>query len=382
MLTRRRVLRGALPVAAVGVVAGGLGYRAIMAGREVAHAGDAIYVLSNTEAEVLALDPLTGALAHRIETETPPTRIAFGAGEGRVFAADPGPRTLWTLDGREGRVVAEEALDLEPSLLATSPEGTVLALLDWGEGLLELRDGGRTRLSGFEGAHDLRFSEDGARLFVSFIDRPEIWSVDIAGGAVGHRIGLEGTTGLDHMIRTIDGRLGLGVTPAGVSDSVFPIDLEAGEALAPLRVEAPIHRASTDAFGRYIFLPHLFDGVVEVMDVRQREIVARPVFDGPVTSLAPGFLGASMIAVSAESRSVVEMDLRDFSVISRLVLPGVPAGVAAHEETGRLFLPIPDADAVAMVETRGAALAQKLLRLPGLAPVQAFGAGALAFCHG
>ncbi len=383
LLTRRGLMLAGVPALGLTALAGAGAWRLMADGPETSPIGKAVFLLSETEPEVLVLNAYSGALERSIGLKAAPTRLVIAESPDRIVAADPGTRLLWQMKPEAETALPALELDIEPLLLSASPGGGVLAVLDWGLGVLDLRSGaGARRMTGMEGAHDLRFSHDGALLFVAFIDRSEIWKIEVATGEVMQRIELPDAPGIDHMIRTIDGALGLAVAPPGLTEAVFPVDLMAGEALAPLPVAAPIRRAATDAFGRYIFLPHLFDGMVEVMDVRRREIIARPVFSAPVTGLLPGFLGATMVALSAETGDVTELDLDTFAITSQIRLPGIPGGAAAHEPSGRIFAPMPEIDGVAMIETRGARLSQKMLGLPGKRPIQAFAKGALSFCHG
>ena len=163
------------------------------------------------------------------------------------------------------------------------------------------------------------------------------------------------------------------------------IDMISDENLGPLQLPAPASRAYFDSFGRYIFLTSAWDGRVWVFDVRKRKIIETLSFDGPITGIAPGFLGMTVWLLSAEAATVWGVNLEDFKTIeTTFVLESGPFTITSHDQTGKVFVSIEEEMRIISFDTQvlaGTETRMNVITLPDRMPMLVVAAGALAFCQ-
>lgn len=349
---------------------------------------DNLYVLNGGEPELLIINAKQDRLCGIVKLDSIPDSVLVAQQVGRIILSDSASRQIWLVDPATKLISNRLQLKIEPSLLAVSPDSESMVVADWGEGIVEfytLPGGQKTgETKGLAGAHDLRFGADGSLLYVSLADQPEIALINTGSKRLEKIIELPERYGIDHMSRTPDGRLGIAVPPPSEHHRIYLIDLENEEAIAPLELAYPPFRAFSSLYGRYIFLPSSWGGEMPVFSVSKREIIKQLNLRGPVTDIVPGFFGSTIYALSTDARMVWGIDMDTLEIIDEINLPGEPSGMAVHEATGKVYIPIEERSVVAVIDTRisrSNAMRYHEIKLPGKLPTSITTTGSLSFCH-
>jgi YVTN family beta-propeller protein len=189
--------------------------------------------------------------------------------------------------------------------------------------------------------------------------RPEIWGVSTGGGyvwvldAAGDRVVARITVGASPFALDFspDGRTAF-VTASG-ADTVFAIDCASRQIVARAHTgQRPLlARAAPD--GKSVLVLNHDDATLQVFDAATLGLRATiPVADGPEEFLiqqTPESETAFVAAAASAQISVV--DLRANLLLTNLPLPGKPAGMFLKPDGGELYITVPEAHVLAIVNT-------------------------------
>lgn len=350
---------------------------------------DYVYVVSGTDPEIILVHIERERVQATIKLPHIPTGVIVAEQLSLLIATDPATKHLWLLDPAKRVMLKELKLDIEPTLIALHPDEESVAIADWTSGIVEiysLPDAKLLgRIEGLQSAHELRFSPNGKKLYVSLTDKPEISVLDLENYSITKRIQMGGTKGIEQLVMSATSPFALAVPIPSDEAEVYMIDLDSDELIGTMDLDEAISRAFTDAFGKYIFLASVESGLVQVFDVRSREIVREIEFTAPISSITSGFLGTIFYALSAEEKTAWGLDLETFSVIDKIKLPGLePDTMITDEQSGKIFITIEDEMEIVIVDTRvpkGKRPAMRLMWVPDKMPMQVVVPGALAFCR-
>lgn len=272
---------------------------------------DYIFVVDGEEPEIAIIGAARNNRLGHVTLPDVPAALLVSEKDKMLVATDTLNDRIWFADPKKRKVIKEIQLTIKPHLIAIDPDEEYLAVADWNKGVVQfisLPDGKVAgRVEGLVGAHELRFNTSTTAevlLYVSISDRPEVVVIDPLDMQITNRLQLEGKHGIIQTAISATIQFAIAVPVPSKEAIVHLIDMKTNEYLGPLTLPAPVSRAYFDSFGRYIFLPSAWDGRVWVFDVRRREIVKTLEFDGPVTGIAPGFLGMSVWMLSAETATV------------------------------------------------------------------------------
>lgn len=353
---------------------------------------DYVFAVDGEEPEIVIINADKSRKQGYIELDDVPAALLVDEKNALVIASDVVGDRLWFADPAKRQVVKEIQLSIKPHLMAIDPDEEYLVVADWMEGVVEFISlpGGEVlgRIEGLKGAHELRFNTSVTgvvSLYVSIVDRPEIVVIDPYDMKVNSRITLKGERGIIQLGISGTTQFAMAVSVPSQEALLHPIDLKTGQPLDPITLPAPVSRAYQDSFGRYFFLPSAWDGRVWVYDIRKREIIKTLEFDGPVTGIAPGFLGTTIYALSAREATVWGVDLENFDTINTLwVLEAGPYNIISHDQTGKVFISIEEEMRIMSLDThvnKGQDPIINVITLPDRMPMLLVSAGGLAFCQ-
>jgi len=353
---------------------------------------DYIFVVDGEEPEIAIIGAERNNRVGYIRLDDVPAALIVSEKDKMLIATDVLQDRLWFASPEKRRVLKEIQLEIKPHLIAIDPDEEYVVIADWNLGVVQfisLPDGKVIgQVDDLIGAHELRFNTSTTgkiSLYVSIVDRPEIAVVDVDDMIISRRIALEGEQGIIQL--AISGTIQFAIAIPVPSDEakVHLIDMISDENLGPLQLPAPASRAYFDSFGRYIFLTSAWDGRVWVFDVRKRKIIETLSFDGPITGIAPGFLGMTVWLLSAEAATVWGVNLEDFKTIeTTFVLESGPFTITSHDQTGKVFVSIEEEMRIISFDTQvlaGTETRMNVITLPDRMPMLVVAAGALAFCQ-
>lgn len=236
---------------------------------------DTLYGLSLSGGEVLRMAPDGRVIARAKPAERPAKLVlvsgTHGTGSERAIVVSAASHRLTSFDAQSLSDATERALSIEPNLLAPSPDGEHIAIGDTGRGSVVMLNAASlkvvARADGLKGVHDLRFSESGKQLYVSTLGKARLVAFDAPGLDLKEEVQLSGMPyGIDHTVRTPDGRLGLVVSP--IVPRVVPVMLASAlQPLAPVRLPSAPSRAFVAPLGDAVWLPSAGDAVLQRLDL-------------------------------------------------------------------------------------------------------------------
>lgn len=237
---------------------------------------DTLFALSRQDDEVLRISPNGDVIASAALPKRP-AKLALVSGThgrqpARVIVASTSSSHLSSFDARALRDATHRTLDIKANLLSPSPDGRHIAVGDTQNGVVVLLNAATlkevARQTDLEGAHDLRFGPDGEHLYVSTLGKARL--VALAGDDLTpiQEIAVDGLPyGIDHTVRTPDGRLGLVVSP--VVAGVLPVSLgdELGT-LQPIALPSPPSRGFLGPLGNTAWLPSGTEAALFRLDLK------------------------------------------------------------------------------------------------------------------
>lgn len=306
---------------------------------------DTLFALSKAAPEVLRLGPDGRVLARARPAERPAKLVLAAALDGsappRAIVSAATGATLTSYDAATLGDPNARALDLRPNLLSPSPTGRHLAVGDTGAGVVVLLDAVDlrevARATGLRGAHDLRFSEAGDRLFVSTLGAGRLVALD------GKTLAHEQSTviaglphGIDHTVRTPDGSLGLVVSPAVAR--ITPVALNSLAPQPAIALPSPPARAFVGALGETAWLPaagapelHRLDLVGGTVNTTALPATARTLSPEPFADTLLVATLSGLVRVDADG-AVVEAQALQNPVTRILPIEGAVLSLLIHAD--------------------------------------------------
>jgi len=233
------------------------------------------------------------------------------------------------------------------------------------------------RVEGLDAPHNIVFSPDGKRLYVSNLGSDRVTVVDLASGRVLEELVMpfEGVTDL---MLTLDG--GAAMILFSGRDEVLMLDLEADRTRALLTLgEMPFHAYPTMRGGRMI-VPNNGDATISIVSFETAEETARLAGARSMTGAVAAWFDSLAFVPSEDEQRIVVLDLDAERLHESIPLPGRP-GEPVLEPLGRkLYVPLTDRGVLAVVD----AAERRLLGVVegiGEAPLLARLAGTLNYCH-
>ncbi|WP_420135138.1 YncE family protein [Rhodopseudomonas sp.] len=320
-----------------------------------------------------------------ITTDTPTTPLDLGLEPHALQISQRGGR-LAAIDQRSSAVAVADiatrssrtiALPLLPSRLRISPDGKRLALFDDARGTILLLDGDGREASLIRAAPGIReaiFSGDSATLFVVGGAQAGVTAYDAADGRPSQPIA---APRLDALLRAPNGREGFALS-ADAPRTIFHFDLQRRSVITSVPSPDAAELFATGTGVQLLALGRSGEGFYI--------LPAEPLRLGVTLSAAAG----SSIAYSAwsdtvafvpdeKSRRLLIFDLERGKAAGSIALGGVPGAGVVTPNGDKLYLPLEDTGAVAIIDTH---LRQRTASIAiGQAPTQAIIAGGYGLCH-
>ena len=233
------------------------------------------------------------------------------------------------------------------------------------------------RVEGLAAPHNIVFAPDGRRLYISNLGSDRLSVVDVVLGRVLEEIPMpfEGVTDL---ALAPDGRHAL-VLFSG-RDEALMLDLANHRTMALLMLgAAPFHAYPTMA-GERLIVPNNGDATISIVAVETAEETARLKGAVGMTAAVAAWFDSLAFVPSSEENRIVVLDLDQERLLESIPLPGRP-GAPGLEPLGRkLYVPLVDRGALAVVDAAERRLVG-LVEGVGVAPLEARLVGGRTYCH-
>lgn len=373
-LTRRLLAAGTLAVAGVRAPA------ALAADQPRPPAITDVFVAGRESGRISAIDPDMLAIVGTLDAGFPVRDLAISSLL-RLLVASDGEAHLRIIDPTSG-AAATLALDFAPQRIQVSPLGTRIEAADFRSGtvafidLIALHEA--ARITGLGPIQDAMFGSDGTQFYVAGVDRDGVTVVDALRGQVvrqssGSRVGPFAA-----MARAPNGRDGFAAYAK--ARLVDKLDLKGGGGLiASLPVGNDTPTISVTGTGRYLLLPDNTSRRLVIAATDPLQIAGTVTGVEEMTrAYSAWFDEVAFVATAAEQRLMI-YDLDDFQAAGSIALAGIPAAGAVTPDGARLFLPIPEAGVVQVVDAQRRQVAATIPL--GASPTLLTMAGSYGLCH-
>jgi DNA-binding beta-propeller fold protein YncE len=233
------------------------------------------------------------------------------------------------------------------------------------------------RVEGLAAPHNIVFAPDGERLYASNLGSDRVSVVELASSRIVEELRMP-FAGVTDLALTPDGRTAL-VLFSG-RDEVLVLDLAGGYTRALLTLGALPFHAYPAMAGERLIVPNNGDATISIVALETAKETARLEGAAGMTAAVAAWFDSLAFVPSSEEQRIVVLDLDQERLLEPIPLPGRP-GAPALEPSGRkLYVPLVDRGALAVVD----AAERRLLGLVegiGVAPWEARLAGGRTYCH-
>lgn len=233
------------------------------------------------------------------------------------------------------------------------------------------------RVEGLAAPHNIVFAPDGGRLYSSNLGSDRLSVVDVELGRVLEEVPMpfEGVTSLAlasngrHALVLFSGR-----------DEVLMLDLVDHQTMMLLTLGAlPFHAYSTMA-GERMIVPNNGDATISIVSVEEARETVRLDGAADMTAAVPAWFDSSAFVPSREEQRIVVLDLDRERLLATIPLPGRPSDPALEPSGRKLYVPLTDRGALAVIDTAERRLLG-LVEGVGEMPWTARLAGSINYCH-
>ncbi|MDR3534569.1 MAG: hypothetical protein P4L90_28905 [Rhodopila sp.] len=360
---------------------------ALLAAATAAHANEdtvdmthAVFVTMAGSPLVPFIDPDTDRIAGTIDAGLVPQQIALASPIAKLLAIDGKASSVNLVDLVTGSI-RTVPLGIVPGRVTVSSDGLLPALADLGSGDVVLLDLLRHRVLGRVGglspSRDMVFSANSRTLYVAGKSQGAIDVID----ATTVRRETAIATGLPYgslaLSRTSNGRR-LFVQPDG-GGGVGVLDLEHGGPLSPIHSGPASTVAFPSASGAYLLVADNQLGTLTVLrDGDAPETTVLKAATG-VDIIYTAWFDTLALVPSTTTRTLLLYDLEAVRPVGTISLSAAPARGAVTPDGQKLYLPLPDAGQVAVIDARRRALVASIV-VAGH-PTSILLAGSYGICH-
>ncbi|HEY0181362.1 MAG TPA: hypothetical protein VGC09_01015 [Rhodopila sp.] len=326
------------------------------------------------------LDPDTDRIAGSIDVGLVPRQIEIASSIGKLLAIDGKSPQVNVVDLQLG-TTHTVSLGLVPSRMTVSSDGLTVALADTGTGHVVLLDLLRRRIIGgvsnLPPLRDMVFSIDSRKLYLAGAHPGAIDVMDATNGLLNPAI----ATGLLH------GSLAFGRSPNGhrlfvQSDSgggVAVLDLDHSGPLAPIPAGPAATVAFPSATGAYLLVVDNQRGTLTITRDGDAQNPAVMKAATGVSIVYTAWFDTLALVPSSTARTLLLYDLEGARSVGEIPLAGTPARGGVTPDGQKLYLPLTDADQVAVINAQRRRLTASIT-MPGH-PTAIVMAGSYGVCH-
>jgi YVTN family beta-propeller protein len=356
----------------------------LAAGQDVARFA---FVIGERTNEVVAIDTRTDALAARLPLSGVPKQLFVLEDARQLVAAlgDAKALELVDLGGGPGDLIE---LGHDADHMQYRPDIGLLAVAGVAAGeltLIDLRERRvRRRQSGLGQPTSMIFG-GGGHLLVADGGSNEIAVIDIAQDALDRLdVTADGgellePPGISHLARTPNGWLGFAVA-AAVDGPVIMIDLQRPRTANRLSRGRGPSRSFPTPNNSFLIVPNNGDKTISLHAMASRTEVARLAGTSGMAGVAMGWFDTTAFISSAETESLLVLDLVNRMRAGNVPVPGRPGLGTSTPDGLKLYVPLIDTGQVAVIDTRTRSVA-KVVDAVGQRPWSIQIAGPLAYCH-
>ena len=340
-----------------------------------------VFVSDAARPAVAVVDSYNDALLGHIEPGHVADVMAIARGPGLLLTASWEEPALHLVDPNRGAKVSRLPLGHSVEHFQLATDESLVAVVDYaGDGLslvsLEPPHHVR-RVEGLAAPHNIVFAPDGRRLYISNLGSDRLSVVDVVRGRVLEELSMpfEAVTSL---ALTPDGRHAL-VLFSG-RDEALMLDLASHRTMALLMLgAAPFHAYPTMVGGRMI-VPNNGDATISIVSFEQVRETVRLEGAVDMTAAVPAWFDSLAFVPSREEQRIVVLDLDHERPLAAIPLPGRPGDPALEPLGRKLYVPLADRGALAVIDTAERRLLG-LVEGVGEVPWTARLAGSLNYCH-
>jgi hypothetical protein len=341
---------------------------------------NAVFVSVAGSASVTLIDPDTDTIEGTLDVGLIPNQIELSSSIGKLLVIDGNTARLNVVD-LASRTFQEMKLDLVPGRVAVSTDGLTVALADPVGGRVELIDLLSLRLLGSVGGlpvlRDMLFSVNNGALYLAGARPGAIDVIDVATGRLGSPIATGLPGGSRALTRTANGQR-LFVQPDG-DGGVGVVDQQHPPPLTPIDAGPGSTVAFPSASGSFVLIADNRREILTVIRQGTREVpTVLPSTSGVRTIYATWFDTVALVPSEA-TREVLIYDLESQTLVKKLAIDGVPGRGVVTPDGQRLYLPLPEAEEIAVVDARNQRLSTAI-RVAGH-PRSVVMAGGYGLCH-
>lgn len=362
-----------------------------------------VFVPSGTVPSVSVINKTTDQLIGRIALPLVPRQIVVSEATHLLAAIDGASNRIVLVDLASGQS-QEVGLAAVPQKLWLDLDGNRLAAVDlWGGAIAFVDLVQRPEQSHVRSVikvagpiRDVLFSIDDANLFVAADGLDGIGVIDVARGRMLASIPSvgPGKAHITGLTRSPDGLTGyaadegIGVTrfeqaPDRASSAIGAAKASpAGSAkylIASIGVGIGVAKAFPTGYGEHIVAPNNRTASVTLVATASSEPVARLHGLAEMSTVYSGWFDEVSIVTSATESKLLVVDLDRLTLDSEIVLPGIPGPGNVTDDSSKLYVPIADANEIAVIDLRNRRL---LGSIPvDVAPTAAVMTRSFDVCH-
>lgn len=305
-----------------------------------------LFAISETRPEVTIIDSSTDEVVGRISLPSFPGDMTV-LGRGRSLAiADRKAGRVDFVDVRGRRVERVVDLPVVPDVLRSDTFGATLAALDLGTGAVALgsiEDSAFQTVADIPAATDVAFDAKG-RLLVAHQAGATI--VDAKRRKVAELAVDPGNGQMMDVAVDPGGDYAFVEQPLGGVVSVF--DLHKAARLTVLHLPVPLGRIVPSQNSQFVLVPSGYKSISVVSTWTLKEM-ARIGIDVEPDSIGLALFQSVVTIISQSAQKVILYDLRDEHQSGEIRLPGSPGLAASSSDGSKLYVTLPDAGQVAVI---------------------------------
>ncbi len=286
-----------------------------------------VYVASDSDNTVTAVDPATGGIGPAVAVGENPVAVAASPNGERVYVANQGSNTVSVVDAAGQKVVATIAVGSGPAALALSADGRTLWVANGNANTVQRIDT-RTLRAGTPipvGAGPSGLALAGDTLYVATASSNSVTEINADTGKAGATLAAGAGPAA---IAAAPGGRRIYVVDANGND-ITPIDALTGTALAPIPTGLAPRSIAVSPDGKLLYVGNSAVDTLTAIDASSgRGSAPIQVGRGPM-AVAFGRTGRRAYVVDGQTGNLAIVEVRSGKRIASIPVAGLPVAVAA-----------------------------------------------------
>lgn len=344
--------------------------------------GHLAFVTQRDAAWTTVIDTANDRIAGRIDLGLVPSQTVISPTL-PVLAAIDGVTNRFVLVDLSSERIISTALSFPARRLLVSPDGRKVGVSDLTGGhvaVFSLPDGRMlANIPGLPPLSDLMFSGDGTTLAIAGEGLNGLGIIDLAQGKMAATLpaSLPPTGGIASITRSANGRQAF--TRATAGSAIGVVDLKAAKPLAQIDTGHGAVTATPSGTGAYLLLANETKGTFSIIHGDDLSLGAELPAAPGMTATYSGWFDSVAFVPSTNRHALLVFDLWRMAKGSDIALPANPGPGTVTADGAKLYLPIEDKNAVAVIDTRNRRLSS-LIALDGR-PTAVVVAAGFGICH-